>query len=76
MMGSHDRRLAKLEGALPSQPIISEDELLIAEIVLGAERASQLRNGCHDDFAADERQKMLAAIRAELARRDAAGLTQ
>jgi hypothetical protein len=73
MMGSHDRRLAKLEGALPNQPIISEDELLIAEIVLGTERANQLRHGCHEDFATDERQQMIAAIQAELTRRDVAG---
>ena len=76
MMGGHDRRLAKLESALPAPPIVSEDGLLIAEIVLGPARACQLRQGGYEDLAADERQQILVAITNELAWRAAAGMSQ
>jgi hypothetical protein len=76
MMGSHDRRLAKLEGALPSQPTISEEGLLIAGIILGPERTGQLRLGGYEALEADERQMMIASIDAELARRGAAEIAR
>lgn len=76
MMGSHDRRLAKLEGALPAQAVISEDGLLIAEIVLGPERTFQLRQGGYEALEADERQMMIAAIDTELVRRGGAEMAR
>lgn len=74
-MGGHDRRIAKLEGALPVQPIISEDQLSLVGIVLGSERASQLRGG-YEALVADERQRLIVAIDAELSGREAAGMAQ
>ncbi len=76
MTGGHDRRIARLEGALPIPSKTSKDELLMVEIVLGPERASQIRRSGFDDLAADERQMLRVAIESELARRDAAGMTQ
>ncbi len=76
MMGGHDRRIAKLEGIFPPAPKVTADELLMVEIVLGPERASSIRRRGFDDLAADERQALRVAIKAELARRDAAGVAQ
>jgi hypothetical protein len=76
MTGGHDRRIARLESALPIPPKTSDDQLLMVEIVLGPERASQIRRSGFDDLAADERQMLRVAIEAELARRDNAGMTQ
>jgi hypothetical protein len=74
MMGGHDRRIAKLEGAFPLLPVIPEDTLLLIEMFFGPERALKVERTGFDGLDAQERQHLIGAIDTEMARRHAAGV--
>ena len=70
MTGSHDRRLARLEGALHVPDKATEEMCFVVDVVLGPERGDDVRKGGCAVLSADERGALIAAIDAEISHRD------